>query len=522
MTSSTLFSRKLEHIKANPRVSVSVTDPVGVGGRTDRATIQGDARVIEEDPHGGWERILPIWEAKEPAIVAFLKARVALPLFFERALIEITPARALYWADGDAAAPPDVTDRRDGGRVMAHDRPTRDAAPLDALDGLAGSPYPPRPDLGRRDGYPVSVAVEAEVDADGRTRRVRAAGRARGPDRSATVSLTGSHIRPQPGYGYDERRHVTVWGSVATEADGRLALRASGAWGWDEAEVPFFEYSERSVGQSRRYFDALSAERGTPVRPRLSFGWLALRTTRLPFLSATIVPVVLGIAIAASHGLVRPADRDPDGHRRVVRPARAQRRERRLRHAPRAPTTRTSRRRSSAAGRGSSSTASCRCAGWRASRPRSTSPPAAIGLVLLALAASTALLVIGVVGIVVSLGYTAPPLKLVYRGLGEVAVAIGFGPLMLLGAYVVQTGGVLTLGGRRGVAADRAARRADPLRQRDPRPARRRAGRQADAARAVLARAVITGYRVAAAAAFAIVVVGVVAGCCRCRRCSCC
>ena len=55
-------------------------------------TIQGDARVIADDPHGGWERLLPIWSAKEPAIVAFLEARVALPLFFERALIEITPA----------------------------------------------------------------------------------------------------------------------------------------------------------------------------------------------------------------------------------------------------------------------------------------------------------------------------------------------------------------------------------------------------------------------------------------------
>jgi len=110
MTSSTLFSRKLEHIKANARVSVSVTDPVAVGGRLDRATVQGDARVIEDDPHGGWERILPIWEAKEPAIVAFLKARVALPLFFERALIEVTPRRALYWADGDAAGAPVVSD----------------------------------------------------------------------------------------------------------------------------------------------------------------------------------------------------------------------------------------------------------------------------------------------------------------------------------------------------------------------------------------------------------------------------
>ena len=109
MTSSTLFSRKLEHIAANARVSVSVTDPVSVDGRLDRMTVQGDARVIAEDPHGGWERLLPIWSAKEPAIVVFLKARVALPLFFERALIEIVPRRVIYWPDGDTSKDPQVT-----------------------------------------------------------------------------------------------------------------------------------------------------------------------------------------------------------------------------------------------------------------------------------------------------------------------------------------------------------------------------------------------------------------------------
>jgi nitroimidazol reductase NimA-like FMN-containing flavoprotein (pyridoxamine 5'-phosphate oxidase superfamily) len=109
LTSSTLFSRKLEHIKANAKVALSITDPVAVGGRTDRATIQGDARVIEEDPHGGWERLLPIWEKKEPSIVWFLTQRVALPLFFERSLIEITPRRALYWADGRATSVPETT-----------------------------------------------------------------------------------------------------------------------------------------------------------------------------------------------------------------------------------------------------------------------------------------------------------------------------------------------------------------------------------------------------------------------------
>ena len=34
MTSSILFSRKLEHLKADPRVALSFSDPVALGGRT--------------------------------------------------------------------------------------------------------------------------------------------------------------------------------------------------------------------------------------------------------------------------------------------------------------------------------------------------------------------------------------------------------------------------------------------------------------------------------------------------------
>ena len=99
--SSTLFSKKLEHIKADGRVSLALTDPVAMKGNPDRATIQGMARVIDDDPHSAWEGlILQLWQAKEPAINDFLKARVALPLFFERAVIEITPERCLYWKDG--------------------------------------------------------------------------------------------------------------------------------------------------------------------------------------------------------------------------------------------------------------------------------------------------------------------------------------------------------------------------------------------------------------------------------------
>jgi general stress protein 26 len=108
MTSSILFSRKLEHIKANPRVSLSLSDPVALGGRRDRATIQGDARVIDGDPHTDWEKVLPLWAAKEPVILQFLKARVAFPLFFERSMIEVTPRRILYWPDGDTSRAPEV------------------------------------------------------------------------------------------------------------------------------------------------------------------------------------------------------------------------------------------------------------------------------------------------------------------------------------------------------------------------------------------------------------------------------
>jgi len=74
-----------------------------------RATIQGDATVDDSDLHSGWERkVLPLWRKKEPAIDFFLGKRVALPLFFERAIIEIVPRRAFLWEDGDTSQPPEV------------------------------------------------------------------------------------------------------------------------------------------------------------------------------------------------------------------------------------------------------------------------------------------------------------------------------------------------------------------------------------------------------------------------------
>jgi hypothetical protein len=109
LTSSILFSKKLEHIKQNRKVALSISDPVAVDVEPfRRATIQGDATVDDYDLHSGWERVLPIWREKEPAIDMFLGKRVALPLFFERAVIEVRPTRAFLWEGGATERAPQV------------------------------------------------------------------------------------------------------------------------------------------------------------------------------------------------------------------------------------------------------------------------------------------------------------------------------------------------------------------------------------------------------------------------------
>ena len=354
------------------------------------------------------------------------------------------------------------------------------------------------------DGYPTSVATAFETDAVAGTVRLPApAGMPIPTDRE--LSVMGSHIRPQPGIGYDERRYLQLWGRF----DGAIFTPVR-AWGWDETEVPFFEYSERSVPQSRRYLARLSEEKGRTIRPKLSPFWLALRTTRLPFLSATAVPVLLGIAVAASQGaftwwtalltliggsfahLAINVTNDIFDT---------------LSGADDANTTPTMY-------SGGSRVAVydlVTIRGLAAIAVGLFGAAAAIGLVLVAITQSMTLLWIGVAGIAVGVAYTAPPLKLVYRGLGELAVAVGFGPIMLLGAYVVQTGQlawepfVLSLVPGILIALilyvnEIPDRRSDAEAGKRTLPVR------------LSPSAVRTGYLLGAVAAFAIIVAGVVGG----------
>ena len=356
-------------------------------------------------------------------------------------------------------------------------------------------------------GYPMSVATGFEADAAAGHVSLAKTSPPIPTDRE--LAVVGSHINPTPG-GYDQRRYVELWGRAAAVRGKRLRFTPTRAWGWDESEVPFFEYSERSVPQSRRYLAALSKEKGRPIRPKLSLFWLALRTTRLPFLSATAVPVLLGIAIAASHGaftwwtalltlvggsLAHLAINVTNDIFDT------------LSGADDANTTPTQ------------FSGGSRVAIYDLVTIRQLTILAvalfagagAIGLLLVLVTSSLTLVWIGIAGVLVGVLYTAPPFKLVYRGLGEIAVAIGFGPIMLLGAYVVQTGRIaveplvvsITVGilvalilfvneipDRRGDAA--AGKRTLPVR--------------------FPPSVVQNGYLVAAAVAFALIVGGVVIG----------
>jgi nitroimidazol reductase NimA-like FMN-containing flavoprotein (pyridoxamine 5'-phosphate oxidase superfamily) len=109
VTSSVLFSKKLEHIKRNPHVAVLFSNKAGIGVSPYRIVlVKGTANVVEDEIHHGWERLLPLWRKKEPFIDNYIKMRYALPLFWERSIVEVSPLKLYAWLDGNVNAEPSV------------------------------------------------------------------------------------------------------------------------------------------------------------------------------------------------------------------------------------------------------------------------------------------------------------------------------------------------------------------------------------------------------------------------------
>jgi 1,4-dihydroxy-2-naphthoate octaprenyltransferase len=283
------------------------------------------------------------------------------------------------------------------------------------------------------DGYPVGVATDYVVDPDRGVITLRSPAVA--PPADAEVNVIVSHIRPQE-TGYDERRYVQLWGRVR-RTDRGLELDPERFHTWDEQKVPFFQYSELTVPQAHRHLRELGRERGREIRPKLSFGWLALRTTRAPFLTATIVPILLGVAAAALEGqwslflagLTLLAGSFVHLGLNIANDVF-----------------------DTASGADAANTTPTQFSGgsrvvhYGLVRLRTLTVLSAafylagigLGLYLAVRSDFWPLFWLGVTGVAISVFYTAPPFRLVHRGVGEIAVALGFGPIMLLGAYFVQ------------------------------------------------------------------------------------
>jgi 1,4-dihydroxy-2-naphthoate octaprenyltransferase len=280
------------------------------------------------------------------------------------------------------------------------------------------------------DGYPNSVAAEFHTDASHTSLELGPLAPELLPAPGSDVCVTFSHIRPQAGIGYDERRYINLWGPAQVAGD-RVTVVAERATGWDEAEVPFFEYAERGVPLAQDYLDEVDGDQ----RPHLSKWWTFFLATRLPFLTATIVPIALGGAVAGANGsftlgwwllalvagcavhlglnIANDIFDDASG----------------ADAANVTPTPFSGGSRVIQYGLVSRTGMVRACVALYA---------LAIGIGLfLAAERGWWLLAIGAVGIVLSLVYTAPPFRLVHRGLGEPVTALGFGPVMTLGAYFV-------------------------------------------------------------------------------------
>jgi len=303
------------------------------------------------------------------------------------------------------------------------------------------------------DAYPMNVELGVEVRLDEGIIRFSQPLGFRVPPGSI-VAITSSYVERLPAGGFSERGHLTLWGVATPRPRGRFVLKPDRVWIWDGGPERLAADYERRLPEARRYFESLSAERGYSVRPGLSAEWMLHRVTRAPFLSATLVPVLLGMAMAVrtnpfhwvagavtmaaavafliglsvANGVFDPfaaaagSPASPPQTSAAV-PGWRDRFRRFDRFGRR--------------GRGAAlelSDRSLATAGFIAAA-------ASAWVVAGVLRSSPELAAVSVVGVAAAAVYSLPPLRLVNRGLGELAVGVGFGPVLLFGAYAIQCRG---------------------------------------------------------------------------------
>ena len=108
VTSSILFSRKIEHMKKNSKVSLLFSNPAGSGLGKHAVLVQGIAKCEDSDLDHGWEKFLPDWRKKEPYIDGFLAAREQFGWFWKRIVVQVEPRKIMAWKDADTGKAPEV------------------------------------------------------------------------------------------------------------------------------------------------------------------------------------------------------------------------------------------------------------------------------------------------------------------------------------------------------------------------------------------------------------------------------
>jgi 1,4-dihydroxy-2-naphthoate octaprenyltransferase len=280
------------------------------------------------------------------------------------------------------------------------------------------------------DGYPVNVDIEVEVKTvEGFIRFIEPAGfRLR---TGVQMAITSSHIYPINGGGFDERSHVTVWGLAVARPRGRFAITPARAWIWDQTELPPLAAYEHGIPQARRYYRELSTERRFRIRPELDGGQLMFRAVHSQFLGLAIIPALVGLALAARNGTL-------EGMSALLTLTVALLVFIGL----------------SVAG-GLFDPLQDASAGTSSRERSATSailelPVTAVGCIAAALAiagllAAThdapALITLLAAGLVILVAAELPPLRAAFPIARAVAAGIAFGPVALLGAYVVQSRG---------------------------------------------------------------------------------
>ena len=108
VTSSILFSKKVENVKKNPKVSLLFSNPEGAKAGKHVVLVQGTAIADDSDLDHGWEKYLSYWRKKEPYIDAYLAEREKFGWFWKRISIQVDPKKITAWKNGDTSQPPEL------------------------------------------------------------------------------------------------------------------------------------------------------------------------------------------------------------------------------------------------------------------------------------------------------------------------------------------------------------------------------------------------------------------------------